>query len=88
MRCIDLQPKDTNGMVSFNIQSHLIQVLNHFQSLIKSTVVIEAVICFVLFQCDPYIKISLGRRTRDDRDNYKPNTLNPEFGRLDCNVPS
>ncbi|XP_040905251.1 myoferlin [Toxotes jaculatrix] len=54
VRCIDLQPKDTNGM------------------------------------CDPYIKISLGRRTLDDRDNYKPNTLNPEFGRvfeLSCFLP-
>lgn len=50
---------------------------------------IEAVICFaLLLQCDPYVKISLGRKTHDDRDNYKPNTLNPEFGRLDSNVPS
>ncbi|XP_028323587.1 myoferlin [Gouania willdenowi] len=46
VRCIDLQPKDNNGM------------------------------------CDPYIKIQLGRKTLDDRDNYKPNTLNPEFGRM------
>ncbi|XP_019953049.2 myoferlin [Paralichthys olivaceus] len=54
VRCIDLQPKDTNGM------------------------------------CDPYIKIALGRKTLDDRDNYKPNTLNPEFGRmfeLSCFLP-
>ncbi|XP_068597029.1 myoferlin [Brachionichthys hirsutus] len=54
VRCLDLQPKDTNGM------------------------------------CDPYIKISLGRKTLDDRDNYKPNTLNPEFGRmfeLPCFIP-
>ncbi|CAG6017075.1 unnamed protein product [Menidia menidia] len=54
VRCIDLQPKDTNGM------------------------------------CDPYIKITLGRKTVDDRDNYKPNTLNPEFGRmfeLSCFLP-
>ncbi|KAM4591429.1 myoferlin [Odontesthes bonariensis] len=54
VRCIDLQPKDTNGM------------------------------------CDPYIKITLGRKTLDDRDNYKPNTLNPEFGRvfeLSCFLP-
>ncbi|XP_037552968.1 myoferlin-like [Nematolebias whitei] len=54
VRCIDLQPKDTNGM------------------------------------CDPYIKIQLGRKTLDDRDNYKPNTLNPEFGRmfeLSCFLP-
>ncbi|XP_026165382.1 myoferlin isoform X2 [Mastacembelus armatus] len=46
VRCIDLQPKDTNGM------------------------------------CDPYIKITLGKKTLDDRDHYKPNTLNPEFGRM------
>ncbi|XP_076599313.1 myoferlin isoform X2 [Chaetodon auriga] len=54
VRCIDLQPKDTNGM------------------------------------CDPYIKIALGRKTVDDRENYKPNTLNPEFGRmfeLSCFMP-
>uniref|UniRef100_A0A3Q3ET99 Myoferlin like n=1 Tax=Kryptolebias marmoratus TaxID=37003 RepID=A0A3Q3ET99_KRYMA len=53
VRCIDLQPKDTNGM------------------------------------CDPYIKITLGRKTLDDRDNYKPNTLNPEFGmfELSCFLP-
>ncbi|XP_041865734.1 myoferlin isoform X2 [Melanotaenia boesemani] len=54
VRCIDLQPKDTNGM------------------------------------CDPYIKIALGRKTLDDIDNYKPNTLNPEFGRmfeLSCFLP-
>uniref|UniRef100_A0A8C5BS85 Myoferlin like n=1 Tax=Gadus morhua TaxID=8049 RepID=A0A8C5BS85_GADMO len=40
--------------------------------------------------CDPYIKINLGRRTVDDRENYKPNTLNPEFGRtfeMSCFLP-
>ncbi|XP_062256997.1 myoferlin isoform X1 [Platichthys flesus] len=54
VRCIDLQPKDTNGM------------------------------------CDPYIKIALGSKTLEDRDNYIPNTLNPEFGRmfeLSCFLP-
>lgn len=37
----------------------------------------------VLFsaQCDPYIKISLGRNSIDDRDHYLPNTTNPVFGR-------
>ncbi|KAA0718022.1 Myoferlin Fer-1-like protein 3 [Triplophysa tibetana] len=54
VRCLDLQPKDNNGM------------------------------------CDPYIKISLGKKTIDDRDHYKPNTLNPDFGRLfelSCYIP-
>ncbi|XP_032429268.1 myoferlin isoform X2 [Xiphophorus hellerii] len=33
-------------------------------------------------RCDPYIKISVGRNTVDDRDNYLPNILNPVFGRM------
>ncbi|XP_075890689.1 myoferlin-like isoform X2 [Nelusetta ayraudi] len=33
-------------------------------------------------RCDPYIKISLGRNSVDDRDHYLPNTTNPLFGRL------
>ncbi|KAG7462453.1 hypothetical protein MATL_G00185020 [Megalops atlanticus] len=54
IHCIDLQPKDNNGM------------------------------------CDPYVKISLGKKTIEDRDHYKPNTLNPVFGRmfeLSCFLP-
>ncbi|KAL6095247.1 myof [Pungitius sinensis] len=33
-------------------------------------------------RCDPYIKISLGKNTLDDRDHYLPNTTSPVFGRM------
>ncbi|GAA6227910.1 myoferlin-like [Lates japonicus] len=33
-------------------------------------------------RCDPYIKISLGRNTIEDRDHYLPNTISPVFGRM------
>ncbi|XP_040924277.1 myoferlin isoform X2 [Betta splendens] len=33
-------------------------------------------------KCDPYIKITLGKNTIDDRDHYIPNTLDPLFGRM------
>ncbi|XP_071827267.1 myoferlin-like isoform X3 [Apostichopus japonicus] len=31
---------------------------------------------------DPYLKVSLGDTNLDDCENYKPNTLNPFFGRV------
>uniref|UniRef100_A0A665W7Z6 Myoferlin n=1 Tax=Echeneis naucrates TaxID=173247 RepID=A0A665W7Z6_ECHNA len=33
-------------------------------------------------RCDPYIKISLGKNTIEDRDHYIPNTISPVFGRM------
>ncbi|RVE59409.1 hypothetical protein OJAV_G00188400 [Oryzias javanicus] len=33
-------------------------------------------------RCDPYIKLSVGRNSIEDRDNYLPNTINPVFGRM------
>ncbi|KAM6289097.1 myoferlin-like [Aegotheles albertisi] len=32
--------------------------------------------------CDPYIRVSLGKMTLGQRDQYVPNTLEPVFGRL------
>lgn len=38
--------------------------------------------CFCLsLQCDPYIKISIGKKSVSDQDNYIPCTLEPVFGK-------
>ncbi|XP_078269853.1 myoferlin-like [Rhinoraja longicauda] len=42
-------------------------------------------------KCDPFVKISLGRKSIEDRDNYVPKTLNPVYGRMfemSCNLPT
>ncbi|XP_032889478.1 myoferlin isoform X2 [Amblyraja radiata] len=42
-------------------------------------------------KCDPFVKVSLGRKSIEDRDNYVPKTLNPVFGRMfeiSCNLPT
>lgn len=31
---------------------------------------------------DPYLIVSLGKKKYDDQDNFKPNTLNPVFGKM------
>ncbi|MEQ2277801.1 hypothetical protein XENORESO_007934, partial [Xenotaenia resolanae] len=32
-------------------------------------------------KCDPYVKITLGKKTISDHENYIPCTLDPEFGK-------
>lgn len=81
LRGIDLQPKDSNGLVSIQ-RTRL--CINESLSIVEiSWLVVLCIYTTVLFQCDPYLKITLGKKTIDDRDHYNPNTLNPEFGRLD-----
>lgn len=35
----------------------------------------------VFFQADPYLIVSLGKKKYDEQENFKPNTLNPVFGK-------
>lgn len=38
--------------------------------------------CFLLLlQCDPYIRISIGKKSVSDQDSYIPCTLEPVFGK-------
>ncbi|POI25867.1 hypothetical protein CIB84_010384, partial [Bambusicola thoracicus] len=35
-------------------------------------------------KCDPYVKISVGKKSINDQENYLPSTLEPVFGKLLC----
>lgn len=84
VRCINLQPKDTNGLVSLPHSCSPSVVLVQFQFLVFYVCYWAAEMNQMFpYQCDPYVKITLGKKTLDDRENYCPNTLNPEMGRWD-----
>ncbi len=67
VRGIDLQPKDSNGKVQLEVKS-------------KAFCVNIKYICFFI-QSDPYIQIELGKIKLDNRDEYIPNSTEPDFGR-------
>lgn len=76
-----LQPKDTNGKV--RRESFIRFIIDLRKPKQKYKTANSLIICLLrlCFQCDPYVKITLGKKTVNDHENYIPCTLDPVFGK-------